>query len=79
VIDVVGIDKTEIPKVIDFGIYGGDRGPHLHYKGNLYLLNERQWRDFTGRIKREFSARLEAAETIGFEQILDMDEILPGV
>ena len=47
-------------------------------EGNLYLLNEKQWRAFTGKIMTEFKARIDAADSVEFDRMLDMDEVLPG-
>lgn len=37
----------------DPDIYGGKRFAHLHYRGEIYMLNREQWQSFTGRIKND--------------------------
>ena len=39
---------------------GGKRTPHLHYKGEIYLLNEKQWKDFSSKVLQDFSKKLAA-------------------
>ena len=58
------------------GIYGGKRGPHLHYRGNIYLLNSNQWRKFSAPILRNFSKKLAEAATVNFEQLIDLADTM---
>jgi len=49
----LGVSKEATSvKMIDInnitGIQGGRKVAHLHYKGELYLLKSKQWRDFSG-------------------------------
>lgn len=55
---------------------GGMRSPHLHYKGERYLLNPDQWRSFTRPIVAGFAERLAAAEHINFDSLLEVDSAL---
>lgn len=51
---------------------GGIRFAHLHYRQDLFLLTDRQWKDFAGGVLDMVADRLKRAETIGFEQMLDL-------
>ena len=57
-----------------FDIRGGMKALHVHHKGNIYLLNEKQWKSFTSLVVKDFKARLEAAGAISFDQALDIAE-----
>ena len=62
--------------------YGGRRIAHLHYGNKVYVLNEKQWAYFSGRVIKGFQKRLETVRNVGFEQIMtlssSMEEIAPG-
>ncbi len=60
------IDKRPYP--------GGIRIPHLHSKGDLYLVKEELWRDFSARIVKEFQAKLANAKGISFEDVMELSE-----
>jgi hypothetical protein len=59
---------------------GGIRAPHLHFNGDIYLLNKNQWKTFSKDIIENFSNRLAEANSINFGQLMDladtMDEII---
>ena len=55
---------------------GGMKSPHLHYKGERYLLNRKQWRSFTRPIVETFAERLATAEHISFNSLLEVDDAL---
>ena len=64
---------------IDPGIHGGKRFAHLHYRGDIYMLNHEQWRAFTGRIKNDMMKRLEMAESISVEQFQDLSDAIDPI
>ena len=66
-----------IKYIID--IRGGRRGPHLHYKGQIYLLNAEQWKMFSGGIIQKFSKKLSKANAVNFEQFMDLGESVSAV
>ncbi|WIM06095.1 MAG: hypothetical protein OHM77_02035 [Candidatus Nitricoxidivorans perseverans] len=53
---------------------GGLRLPHLHFKGDVYLLNEQQWRSFSGAVVKDLNAKLANAAALSFDQIRDVAE-----
>lgn len=57
-----------------FDIRGGMKALHVHYKGEIYLLNDAQWKRFTSMVVTDFKAKLDAAGAIGFDQTLDIAE-----
>lgn len=57
-----------------FDIRGGMKALHVHYKGDIYLLNEKQWKSFTSVVVKDFKAKLEAAGAISFDQAMDIAE-----
>jgi hypothetical protein len=60
-------------------IRGGRRTPHLHYRGDLYILDAKQWQSFSGPLLKEFGNRLAAANTIGFENFIEIGESISAV
>ena len=51
---------------------GGLRSPHLHFKGNIFLVNQEQWKDFSGAVIKQYQERLSNAGNIGFDQLMDV-------
>jgi hypothetical protein len=60
-------------------IRGGRRTPHLHYKGELFLLDAKQWQTFSGPVMKEFSKQLAAANTVGFENFMEIGDSLNAI
>jgi len=56
--------------------FGGMKAPHLHYGGELYVLNKQQWNDFTSQIVKEFSEKLAGAKAVSFSHLMDLSEAL---
>ena len=70
---------TEISSVPWWWKYGGMRVSHLHYGGELYLLNQEQWKAFSGGIIKEFSRKLAAANSVNFGQLMEISEAVEEV
>lgn len=58
---------------------GGIRGPHLHFEGDIYLLNEKQWGAFSREIVEGFKAKLDKAGTIRFEQLMELNDAIDKI
>lgn len=58
------------------GIRGGRKIPHLHYKGDLYILDSIQWKEFSSKIVKEFSEKLEHANTVSFNKLVELAEAI---
>lgn len=61
---------------IDFDIRGGMKAPHIHLDGKIYLLNEKQWAEFSTKVIVDFQERLEKAKSIpmNFDQLTSVAE-----
>ncbi len=55
-------------------IRGGRKTPHLHYKGEIYFLNAKQWQAFSTPLIKEFGKRLANTNSIGFETFMEISE-----
>lgn len=55
---------------------GGIRAAHLHYKGEVYMLTNKQWNDFSNRMVGELRERLSNARDIGFQQLTQLAEAM---
>lgn len=51
---------------------GGLRSPHLHFKGDIYLVNQEQWSVFSGAVITQYQEKLSKAGAIGFDQLMDV-------
>jgi|WetSurMetagenome_2_1015567.scaffolds.fasta_scaffold113452_3 hypothetical protein len=54
--------------LIDLGIRGGIRVPHLHFKERIYMLNRDQWAKFSAKIIEDCRAKLANVKEVGFEE-----------
>jgi hypothetical protein len=71
--------SSQMMAFIDPGQFGGKRFAHLHYRGDIYVLNSEQWRAFTGRVKDDMINRLKAADSISVEQFQDISDALDPI
>lgn len=55
---------------------GGWRLAHLHFDGDIYLLNQEQWTQFAKARVEEFSRQLENTSTISFQNFMEVGEAL---
>lgn len=76
--DVPGMAR-EIADVPWWWKYGGMRVSHLHYAGELYLLNREQWKAFSGEIVKDFSAKLAEANSINFGQLMEISDVMTEI
>ena len=59
--------------------HGGMRGPHLHYKNNIYVLSDKQWNEFTRPILKSFAEKLAATRSVGFRDMTDIAGMMNGI
>jgi hypothetical protein len=57
-------------------IRGGIRVPHLHYNGEIYLLNKEQWNEFTSEIIKDFKRKLDEAQNVSFSQFMELSDLM---
>ncbi len=60
-------------------IPGGIRIPHLHFRGDVYLLNEGQWKEFSGKVVKDFQNKLANVNTVNFEQVMEISEAVDSL
>ncbi|NYT02556.1 MAG: hypothetical protein GKC10_07355 [Methanosarcinales archaeon] len=72
-------DIAESTTMRPWWIYGGMKVPHLHYKGEIYILNEKQWGDFSTMVLQEFRAKLADVKTVGFNQLMDLSDVVNDI
>ncbi|MCY1719637.1 hypothetical protein OU798_04750 [Prolixibacteraceae bacterium Z1-6] len=58
---------------------GGIIGPHFHFEGKIFLLDEKQWQRFSGTVVKAFQERLSSAGTINLEQFAKLNETLTAL
>lgn len=64
--------SAEISQLWPGHLAGGIRVPHLHYSGELYLLNDAQWGKFTKTVLTNVTEKLQKAQKVGFDQLMDV-------
>lgn len=73
---IPGEQEKAIPKIGLRPFPGGIRIPHLHFKGDVFLLNEEQWTAFSGKVVKDFQAKLAKVQSVNFEQVMEMSEAI---
>jgi hypothetical protein len=58
---------------------GGIRIPHLHYKGDVYALDERQWQEYTKGILEGFQTKLANSKSVSVEQLVELSEAIDAL
>jgi len=58
---------------------GGMRMPHLHYAGEIYILNESQWADFSKSAVAALGEKLGRAQKVTFENVMQLSEGMAGM
>jgi len=74
--DPTPINKRSPRKLRLPNIRGGIKGPHLHFKEKIYLLDEKKWNEFSKIIIKDIKGRLDKVQTISFQQALELSEAM---
>lgn len=53
---------------------GGIKEPHLHYGQKLFMLDQKQWQEFSNMVVKDCTQRLASAESINITQLIDISE-----
>jgi len=56
--------------------YGGMTTPHVHFQGEVYILEEKDWYAFSSEIKEKFIDKLKNANTLSFDQVMALSETI---
>ena len=79
-LDVPSVEQKKAPLRLRVpAIPGGIRIPHLHFRGDVYLLNEKQWKDFSIKVIKDFQAKLSRVNTVSFEQEMEISEAVDSL
>ena len=72
-------DRMMFEKVKD--IYGGKRGPHLHYGGKVYAVNPEQWKVFKNTVVQDCQERLARAHevSLNLDAVAQIGELAAGL
>jgi hypothetical protein len=71
---LVPMEEKAAPIIWHGPIYGGMRIAHLHFKGQIYPLNEDQWRKFSATVIKGFQAKLARANNVSFEHVMEISD-----
>ena len=58
---------------------GGLKCAHLHFRGDIYLLTDKQWKEYSGVVVRDLQKKLGAAETVSFDNLMEISEAIGGL
>jgi hypothetical protein len=57
---------------------GGLKTPHLHLGRDVYVLSQDQWKDFSTRVVKDFQVKLEKAQSLNFQQLMNVADVMEG-
>lgn len=58
---------------------GGMRMPHLHYAGEIFILNEGQWAEFSKSAVSALTEKMGKAQKVTFESVMELSEAMAGI
>ncbi|MEA3292206.1 MAG: hypothetical protein U9Q71_07905 [Pseudomonadota bacterium] len=58
------------------GIRGGMIVPHLHFRGDIYMLNDEQWKAFSGEMLGTIRAKLEKVNAVSFDDLMELSDAI---
>lgn len=59
--------------------YGGRKVPHLHYNGEVYSLNTKQWKEFSSNVVNDLNRRMAESGHIRFNELLDLSDTIAHI
>lgn len=71
--------KEEAMDLLPIPFPGGMKTAHLHFKGDVYLVNPEQWKKFAAAVMDEYKTRLARAGAVSFDELLTVADALEGV
>lgn len=78
-LQVIPEEKSVIDIDDIIGSHGGRKLAHLHYRGDIYLLNDNQWKAFSNKIIGGFAEKLANAKTVNFEQLIQLSDAMGSI
>ncbi|HET9555212.1 MAG TPA: hypothetical protein VFP50_19765 [Anaeromyxobacteraceae bacterium] len=58
---------------------GGMRMPHLHYAGEIYIMNEAQWAELGKSAVTALAEKMTKAQHVGFESVMQLSDVVAGL
>ncbi len=55
---------------------GGLKTPHLHYKGEIYMLTQKQWQEYSRASIATLQERMAKVNSIAFEQLMELSDTI---
>lgn len=78
--EAAGAELAErAPKFRWPGFPGGIRIPHLHLRGDIFLLKDELWQNFSAGLIKDLQGRLNKAKSVSFEQAMEISEAIDGL
>jgi hypothetical protein len=53
---------------------GGIHPAHLHHLGQIYVLDQKAWKEFSGAVVGQVKEKLASAQAVGFDEVMDTAE-----
>lgn len=74
--------KKKIPEVVRFKprpFPGGLICPHLHLRGEIYILTDDLWRKFSSKAVKNLQDKMNSVGTVGFNQLMELSDVMGGL
>lgn len=67
-------DPEPLPWIqqLQYSVRGGMKVPHLHLADHIYLLNDKQWQEFSGMMLKSIKDKLDNTNKVNFDQLMTL-------
>lgn len=73
------VRSAKPPITWDGNKWGGMKGPHLHYGGEIYILSDKQWQDFSAQVLGKLKEKLNSAQKVTFNQLMEVSDAVESL
>ncbi len=71
--------EREVTALLPIPFPGGMKTAHLHFKGDVFLVNPDQWKGFAAKMMKEYQSRLARAGAVSFTELMAVADAIEGV
>lgn len=60
----------------DYSIWGGMKIPHLHYNGQVFMLDQKQWAAFSRVMLTKIREKLADTKEVSFDELMELSSVV---
>lgn len=66
-------------KLPPYSTHGGMKIPHLHYNGQVFILDGAQWDAFSGMMLEKIKAKVNSINKVSFNQLMELSSTIGNI